>query len=322
MGATFLGNKECFAQSSFTQKCLGGYSRDRGGGICQTSDGGFIVCGFIESNDGDVTCSVLNITGWLVKLDSVLNIQWQKCIAGSGLDYLSCIDTTKDKGFIIGAKTNGGGSTQCSGHGLSDYWIIKTDSLGDITWKNCFGGSGFEYLNDIHQTSDGGYIVAGESNSLDGDVSGGIGNGDFWILKLDSSGSMVWNKVFGGFGSEACTSIQETNGHNFVACGRATHDNGDVGGTHGGYDCWVIMLDSLGNLMWQKALGGSSDDAASDLLIDSNGDIIIIGEESSSDGDVNFNHGSWDTWVVKLNPTGNVLWENLMVELVTIQEEA
>ena len=307
--STFIDSTVAMAQAQFIQKCLGGFSEEQGSGIRETPDGGFIVCGFKESNNGDVACSHIGIDGWLVKLDGALNIQWQKCFSGNSSARFICLDITTDNGFIIGGETSGGGSTLCTGHGNTDYWIIKTDSLGNTLWQNCFGGSEDDRINDIHQTIDGGYILAGTSYSLDGDVGSGFGNGDFWILKLDSSGSILWNKTYGGFGTEDCFSISETPDHKYVACGRATFDSGDVIGTHGYNDCWVIKIDSIGNLIWQKALGGSLNDVAEDLSIDVNGDIVIIAEASSSDGDISMNYGGWDTWIVKLNSGGNIIWE-------------
>ncbi len=128
-------------------------------------------------------------------------------------------------------------------------------------------------------------------------------------MKLDGLGNIQWSQAFGGNGYEGCNSVVETSDNCFVASGSATYSSGDVSGTHGYFDYWVIKVDSTGNLIWQKALGGSSNDAAGDLVATPGGGVLVMGEASSNDGDVSFNHGSWDTWAVQLDSSGNILWE-------------
>jgi len=301
------------------------YNRFLGGGdtdwpmdIQQTPDSGYIVCGWIRSNDGDVTCMNASYGGWLVKLNRAFDIQWQKCFSYNTIITLNCILVTADKGFLIGAEyvwtpfSIGPCSNPVQDDG--NFLLIKTDSLGNVQWEKCLGGGGRDVPYDIKHTSDGGYIVTGTTNSVDGDLAGRPGcnecNDDIWVVKLDSAGNIQWSKSFGGIYSEGTYGgIIESNEREYYVCGSATHDNGIVIGTHGGFDWWVIKIDSLGSLIWQKALGGSSDDAAGTLALGPDGGVIVMGEASSTDGDVTGNHGSWDTWVVRLDSNGNIIWK-------------
>lgn len=312
---TSLCNWEyCYSQSLLLQKCLGGFNRERGKGVRQTSDGGYIICGYKESNDGDVTCGIGYRDGWLVKLDPAFNIEWQKCFgyANSDIEF-TCIDLTTDGGYILGGQSLLWQVPGVCYHGSYDYFVWKLDSLGNVQWQMCYGGSDYDFLNDIRQTSDGGFILGGSSYSVDGDLFGRSGcngcDGGFWLLKINSFGIIEWSKTYGSpFSGEACSSVIETEDHHFIACGYALGDGGDVIGSHGSFDVWVIKVDSLGNLVWQKPLGGSSSDSASDLVALDDGGVMVIGEASSNNGDVNGNHGGWDTWLIKLDSNGTIVW--------------
>ncbi len=167
------------------QKCLGGtvygaiaYS------IQQTSDGGFIVGGETLSNDGDVSGNHGEFDAWVVKLDSLGDIEWQKCLGGTGWDWENSIQQTSDGGFIVAGYTNSNDGDVSGNHGSKDYWVVKLNSSGDIEWQKCLGGTNDDWARSIKQTSDGGFIVAGFTASNDGDVSGNQGNSDAWVVKL------------------------------------------------------------------------------------------------------------------------------------------
>ncbi len=168
------------------QKCLGGSSLDDVLSIQQTSDGGYIVAGYTGSDDGDVSGKHGDLDFWVVKLSSTGSLQWQKCLGGSSLDDARSIQQTSDGGYVVAGYAYSNDGDVSGNHGnAADFWVVKLSSTGSLQWQKCLGGSGDDGVGSIQQTSDGGYIVAGSTNSNDGDVSGNHGDLDFWVVKLD-----------------------------------------------------------------------------------------------------------------------------------------
>ncbi len=271
------------------QKSLGGIDDDFAQSVDQCSDGGYIVAGFTESNDGDVSGNHGIYDYWVVKLNGNGIIQWQKCFGGLGYDKAYSVQQTFDNGFIVAGNNED-----------DDYWIIKLDSLGSIQWEKPLGGSYSDFAYSIQQTIDEGYIIAGATYSNNGDVSGNHGNNDYWIVKIDSVGTIQWQKCLGGGNDDYAYSIRQTNDGGFVV-GGATHSNGgNVSGNHGNLDCWIVKLDSLGIINWQKCMGGSNTDYSTCVNLTSDGGYISAGYTTSNNGDVNGYHANWDYWIVKL----------------------
>ena len=177
------------ANGSITwQKCLGGSDIDVAHSIQQTADGGYIVTGYTHSNNGDVTGNHNNSEVWVVKLTAEGTIAWQQCLGGSSHDAAYDIQQTTDRGYIVAAVTKSNDGNVSGNHGDFDFWLVKLTSSGRIAWQRCLGGSSYDYLYSIQQTSDGGYIVAGETDSNDGDVDNSHDAFDAWLVKLEYSG--------------------------------------------------------------------------------------------------------------------------------------
>ena len=284
------------------QKSLGGSDDDEAYSIQQTTDGGYIVAGGSWSNDGDVTGNHGNVDFWIVKLDITGNIQWQKSLGSSTHDGASSIQQTTDGGYIVAGSSTSNNGDVSGNHGSDDFWIVKLDNTGNIEWQKSLGGSSLDKVSSIQQTTDGGYIVAGGSSSNDGDVTGNHGDRDYWIVKLNSTGDIDWQKSLGGSGIDWATTIQQTTDGGYIVAGFSESNNGDVTGNHGNGDYWIVKLDSTGNIQWQKALGGSGQDAAYSIQQTTDGGYVVAGYSESFDGDVSGNHGISDFWIVKLVP--------------------
>jgi hypothetical protein len=171
-----------------------------------------------------------------LRLNSTGSVIWQKVYGGSDNDIASFIKQTSDGGYIMV------GSTESFGAGIYDHWVLKLDSNGNVgpgypgTWQKTFGGSSSEYATTIQQTADGGYIVVGETDSF-GDVFG-----DAWVLRLNSTGSVIWQKVYGGSDNDIASFIQQTADGGYIVAGY-TYSFG------AGYNnAWVLKLDSSGNI--------------------------------------------------------------------------
>jgi hypothetical protein len=260
-------------------------------------------------------------------------IEWQKCLGGTNWDQPTntlpskdMIQQTVDGGFIILASTSSNNGDVSGFHGGSgdDYWAVKTDASGNIQWQKCLGGTSSELASSIQQTSDGGYIISGTTFSNDGDVTGFHGESDYWIVKLDSSGILQWQKCLGGgyignpvSGYDKALSVKQTLDGGFIAIGGSNSMNGNVTGLHVANwyysDFWIVKLNSVGTLQWQKCLGGYLDEVAHSVVLSNDSGFVIAGYTRSNDGDVTGNYDSIgyseDYWVVKLNSLGNIIWQ-------------
>ena len=297
------------------QKTLGGSERDRAESIQQTTDGGYIVAGSSRSNDGDVSGIHGNQDFWIVKLDAIGSIQWQRTLGGSASDFALSIQQTADGDYIVAGHTWSYDGDVSGNHG-EDFWIVKLDAFGSIQWLKTLGGIESEQPKSIQLTTDGGYILAGGTHSNDGDVSGNHGEGlpltpDYWIVKLDGSGNIQWKKTLGGSRAEYAKSIQPTTDGGYIVAGYSQSNDGDVLGNHGEGDFWIVKLDVSGNIQWQKSLGGSDRDGAESIQQTTDGGYIVAGYTESNDGDVlgNHYHGQEDYWIVKLDGSGTIQWQ-------------
>ncbi len=203
-------------------KTIGGLSSDGARSINKTSDGGYIITGWTFSYGPGAVGNV-----WLVKTDSLGNMQWNKFFGGTDVDRGLSVQQTNDGGYILT------GYTASSGAGLDDMLLIKTDASGNAQWQKTFGGTGRDYGNSVIQSTDGGYVITGYT------LSYGAGGDDLWIVKTDEQGNMLWNKTLGGAQSDVGNFIIESSDGSFVITG---HTLSFGAGLH---DVWLIKLASI-----------------------------------------------------------------------------
>lgn len=273
------------------KKCYGGSLIEAPTSILQTEDGGYIIAGASDSDDGDVIGGINFHWGcWILKISPVGDILWQKK-QSDYLPGLNSIQQTFDKGFIL------------CGIASSDADILKLDSTGNFEWYNLYGGSGVENAKSIVQTPDSGYIFVASSTSSDGDVAKNYGVSDYWIVKINKDGFIQWQKNYGGSGSEEPFAMSTTTDGGLVIAGRTNSGDSDVTGHHRNDDYWVIKIDSAGTLLWEKCLGGDNDENAESVAQTNDGGYIIAGRSWSADGDLNGdgNTGVNRCWIVKLS---------------------
>lgn len=291
------------------EEALGGTLYESALECSQTADGGYILAGSSQSNDGHVTGNHGMADGWVVKLNSFGMIEWQRAYGGSGSDSFAKIRQTNDAGYICAGFTASNNGDVSGNHGLMDVWVVKLDAIGGIEWQRCLGGSDYELSYDVVQTANGGYLVSTQTSSSNGDVTINHGLHDAWIIKLDASGNIVWQTSLGGSGYDYLLEIQTTLDGRSILAGGSTSNDGDVSGNHGGYDFWVVELDPSGAIIWQRMLGGSFNELAGGLDLANDGGILLSGYTLSNDGDVSGNHGESDVWVVRLAAEGGLTWQ-------------
>lgn len=294
------------------QKSLGGPGNDFGTSIALTSDGGYIVTGGTYSDGGDVSGFKGFTDFWVAKLDSTGSLQWQKCLGGTQTEQAYWVEQTSDGGFILSGSTSSNDGDVDASHGNEEAWVVKLASDGSLEWQKSLGGSLNEIAHTAKQTSDGGYIIGAHNSSSDGDATSCQGFLDLWLVKLDPSGNLLWQKSYGGSDLDQYSSAIQTSDGGYLLAGLAASTDGDVTGNHGGQDAWVLKLDSAGNVQWKKCIGGSASDAAYSIIQCADGAFIFAGQTFSNNGDVSGQHGQGDAWIFKMDGSGNLLWQKCL----------
>ena len=299
------------------QKCLGSSSNEFESRLLElTPDSGYFVAASVSSNSGDVTGFHGFYDFWLVRLDKYGEIIWQRCYGGTGADL--CIGGTKtlDGGLILCGNTDSNdGDVLCDYHGgTGDAWIVKVDSLGTIQWQNCFGGSEMDNISVICPTPDGGYICAGNTSSNDGQVTGNHGGTDVWVIKIDSLGSLVWQRCFGGSNKDLGYDLVPTACSNYLIGGYTYSADGDVTLNHSiskWMDMWILLVSPSGTLVWEQCFGGEGHESCDDICPLQDGSFIVSGGTSSSDqsGNVSCDFHTYqginfgDAWILSITDT-------------------
>lgn len=296
------------------KKTFGGSGSDVGHSITPTADGGYVMTGFTESNDGDFEgMSKGSRDIIVVKLDSRGNVLWKKTIGGSEWDSGTFITTTSDGGYVVtGLAKSNDGDFEGMSRGDWDIFVIRLDSLGDVLLKRTYGGSQYDAGKSIILTSDGEYVVTGRASSTKGDFEGlSKGGEDIFIMKLDASGDVLWKKIYGGSGNDEGTFITPTSDGGYVLTGYAQSNDGDFEAIAKGlFDIIVIRLDSRGDVVWKKAYGGSGFDFGHTITPKSDGGYVLSGVTDSDDSDFEaMGKGANDIFVIKLDSHGDILWK-------------
>ena len=297
------------------QRSFGGSKDDRGQKIIQTRDGGYALIGFNRSDDKDASENAGFQDVWLIKLDMLGNITWQRSFGFAGADQGFSVVQTSDTGYLISGildVTASGGlgnkATKEKKHAGGDYWAIKLDSNGTLQWRNYFGGSNTDTCYDAVEINDG-YILVGSSDSNDVDVSENKGAYDFWMIKIDFDGQLLWEKSFGGTEIETAYQLLKANDGNLIILGESRSNDQDISVQNGGADAWIVKVDLNGNILWEKTYGGTAFDAARSIVEDRDGGYLIAGSSRSQDIDVSENNGQNDVWVFKITSDGDSVWE-------------
>ena len=232
------------------QNTIGGSAAEDLRTIEQTIDGGYIIGGTsISGISGDKTEGSLGYEDyWIVKIDSIGNIQWENTIGGSYPDLLYVVRQTVDGGYIVGGASQSGisGDKTENSMGIFDYWVVKTDSVGNIEWQQTIGGSNSDYLYNVLQTTDGGYILAGSSMSnITGDkTENSWGAFDYWIMKIDSVGNILWQNTIGGNEYDVLNIVEQLADGSFILGGysKSTISGDKTEDCLGNEDYWIVKL--------------------------------------------------------------------------------
>ena len=304
----------CFSQTPtiIWEKTYGGSQNEELGTILQTSDGGFLLGGNTESHNGDIQSGNYQSKDiWIVKIDKDGEIEWEKTYGGTQTENVYQLLQTEN-GFIVSGDTKSDDGDIKSGYrGERDIWIFEIDSTGKLIWEKTFGGTKDDVIAALQKTQDGGYLVGSNTNSSDGDlIYTNKGNLDFWLFKIDSTGNISWQNIYGGSGRDVLYSICKANDEGFILCGHTRSTNGDIKSENNGdYDIWVLKVNNTGQIIWEKTFGGSKFEIQRAFKAVKDG-YIIGGYTDSNDGDIQSgNRGRNDGWVIKIDNNGRLLLE-------------
>ncbi len=292
------------------EESYGGSENDIASSVVQTPDGGYLVAGGAVSFDVQVIGNHGSEDVWVLKLDAMGQLEWAKTYGGSLNERAESIAATMDGHYILAGYSQSFDHDVSDNNGDFDYWVLKIDIDGNLLWEKNFGGSLSDFGFDINPTSDGGYLMVGSTISQNGDVNDNNGFYDYWIVKMDADGKLLWERNYGGTQEERAYAIEVFPDDGAVITGTSNSSDGDVDSNNGNYDFWTIRINADGDLLWENSYGGISEDRAYDVVVLSDGTLLTAGVSSSNSGDVGNNFGSQDAWVVKLDAAdGNLVWE-------------
>ena len=206
-------------------------NRDEGGiALFRTHDDGFLVA---AEASGDI---------WLVQFDQDLNMIWDKYLGGSADDEPVSVQTATDGGYVLLATSSSNDGDVSDNYGASDLWGVTLSDKGDILWEQNKGGSDTDLAGDIQVSGDGTYWIGGSTSSSDHDLPGNHGGLDYWVVNLDSNGSMVWRQNYGGSHFDRLTSLTTFGNNGILLAGSTRSSDGDVVESIGIPDIWLLAL--------------------------------------------------------------------------------
>lgn len=279
------------------------YAHNSGFASVCTSAGGLYVAAGYGGTTSNLLVSAYNASGLLM---------WDTSYGGSGIDRATSIQSTADGGYILAGFTTSNDGTVTGNHspGIADIWLVKIDANRNIQWKKCYGGSGADTAYAVLPTPDNGFIVAGASASFNGDLTGNNGLSDGWVFKTDNTGNIIWQKNIGGSGHEGFRGIVFNSDDTYTLTGHSGSASLLSNGIKGRSDVWVIKVaGNNGNTIWSKGYGGTLDEHGLSIQRTQGNGYLIAGFTESSTGDITFNYGSTDGWVLNLDNDGSLVWQ-------------
>jgi hypothetical protein len=288
-GTVFLLLSLCFvvlveAQSSIWSQTYGGTEGDWATAVAEASDGGYVIVGYTQS------FGISDYAFLLVKTDMYGNVMWNRTYGGADIDMASSVIAVSTGGYALA------GSTSSFGAGETDGWLIKTDNQGNTEWNTTIGGTSYDYVNSLIETSDGCFVLAGQTYSF------GAGTDDFWLIKVDSDGNVLWNKTYGTDDPDYALCVIETSDMGYALVGDKKTIPEGVDPRNIPEDCWLVKTDSDGNMQWNKTYAETYSDRAWSLVQTTDGEYVFAGSTNS------FGAGGYDFWLTKTDDQGNAVW--------------
>ncbi len=269
------------------QRTYGGPGSESTTAIIETKDKGFLLAGSKAANES------VEPDLWLLKLDEAGNVVWQRAYGGSKTDRGHSIETTSDGSYVVA------GWSRSFGAGGMDAWCLQLDASGRRVWQKTFGGAGDDVAYEVSQTGDGGFVLAGKTESS------GSGAFDGWLLKLDPDGGEEWQKTYGGTGDDAFYSVDVTRDGGYVVCGNYSSPE-----YFGGSAAWIISTEGSGAILWERRRDTDGEDVAYSVQQTRDGGFAVAGTTGSSG------------IVYRLSPSGKTRWSAVVGTSYSIRNVA
>jgi hypothetical protein len=310
-------------------KCYGGTGIEHARSIILDNDGNYVITGYTESSDGDVVGHHGLNDVWVIKISPTGTLLNHKSFGGSDDDLVYDLIQTSDGGyaFVAGTQSNDGdvsGLHTDGGVPEMDFWVVKIDHDFNITWQKCYGGMKDEVAYDIVETPAGDFIVGGWTNSIDGDVTGWHPEleeeeeeeeyegydpyGDYWVIKINNTGDLLWQKCYGGGEHDFMQNILEDGYGNYMLVGYTSSHDGDVTNAYAS-GIWTLRINEAGEILNQYLYGQTGNYWMASARA-SDGGFLYTMESPASEGVAQCEFGVWDNyWIFKTDFKGRILWQ-------------
>ena len=272
-------------------KTYGGSDDDRGHGLVQLSDGGYVLVGYSKSSDGDTSQNKGQHDNWVIRTDPKGKILWEKSFGFLGHDHAYNIIKTSDgglffNGFLDVTASNGLGQNKIyahssSRHGAGEFWAHKIDLEGNLQWRYYYGGTSNDRSYDSIETSKGDFILVGTSESQDEDIKNPNGGYDIWVIKIDKNGKLLWEKSIGGTEYDSGKSVMELPSGDILVLGSTYSKNGNILDASGSSDIILSKLSSNGEIKEVRNIGTKGFETANSFIRRPDGTLVLVGHSNN-----------------------------------------
>lgn len=291
----------------------GGSMDDKGQALVILPGGGVAMAGYAMSADGDASQNQGFHDNWILELDAAGEITWERSFGFPGHDHAYDIAPSGDGGYFVAGfldvtASGGAGNKKYQGltaHGVGEFWVNRLDAQGNLLWRNYYGGSNNDRAYAICPSPDGGAVLAGFTESADFDISASRGSYDFWILKIDAAGDLVWERTFGGSGVDIAYDVEALPGGGYLVAGQSISKDGDRSGSKGGSDAWLIKVSEQGALVWEQHYGTEGFDLVYDIAPAGQTGFLLCGSSRSQEANANTSN----FWAFEVDVAGTLRWE-------------
>lgn len=295
----------------FWKTILGGTGEESLNEMIQTSDDGFLLVGSSTSSDGDVQANKGYDDIWIVKLDGSGNIEWSQNVGGYNDEQALTVIELSNGDFLVGGEASSHNmSYQRPHHGGLDGWLARLAPNGSIRWEKQYGGNGNEQITCLQELDEDRLLIFGSTDSHDGDLTKNLGQKDAWVFQVDGQGELAWSRVYGGTANDIVHASQRDSKGNIVLAGTTFSGDGDILKQQGLGDAWIFKIRENGEFLWSKTYGGRRSEGFLDIQPTKDQGFILCGltKSRTGEGDIEYNSGYYEGWVLKTDMDGNRIW--------------